>query len=285
MAAHRPIVSPDPGTALAAVAEALHRAMAAPHRRPFVLGLCGAQGSGKSTLSEALANRMRVEGVSTAVLSIDDLYRTKTERERLAQTVHPLFAVRGVPGTHDVSLGLDVIAALEASQATLLPRFDKAHDDRAPVGQWEHADGGTALLILEGWCVGARPEAAAALVDPINALERDEDGDGRWRRAANDALAGPAYQALFGRIDMLVLLAAPGFEAVRDWRIEQEHGLAHKAGADARGVMSDAEVERFIRFYERLTRHILAEMPARADLVIRLACDRIPQSIFTNANP
>lgn len=268
---------------LTAIGEALRAAMAALHRRPFVLGLCGAQGSGKSTLSDALADMMRTKGVKTAILSIDDLYRTRAEREMLARTAHPLFGVRGVPGTHDVSLGLDVIAALEIGQGALLPRFDKAQDDRVPVEQCDHADGDTALLILEGWCVGARPEPVGALVDPVNPLERDEDGDGRWRRAVNDALAGAEYQALFARIDMLVLLAAPAFEVVRDWRIEQEHGLARKAGVDARGVMSDAQVERFIRFYERLTRHILAEMPHRADIVVQLARDRTPLSITTSA--
>ena len=277
-------MSPEPGAALVAVADALRGAMAAPDRLPFVLCVCGAQGSGKSTLSEALAEMMRAEGLKAAVLSIDDLYRTQAEREALAGMVHPLFAVRGVPGTHDVALGLDVIAALEAGRDVPLPRFDKAQDDRAPVDQWDHADGDTAVLILEGWCVGARPEPAAALDVPVNALERGEDADGRWRRAANAALAGEKYQALFARLDMLVLLAAPGFEAVRDWRVEQEHSLARKAGADARGVMSDAEVERFVRFYERLTRHILAEMPGRADLVIRLARDRTPLSI-TSAAP
>lgn len=275
-------MSPEPGTALAAVEAAVRGAMGKSARRPFVLGICGAQGSGKSTLSEALADRMRARGVVTAVLSIDDLYRTRAERAALAREVHPLFAVRGVPGTHDVALGLDILAALDAGRAAALPRFDKARDDRAPAEAWESAAGETALLILEGWCVGARPEAEAALVEPINDLEHDEDADGRWRRAVNAALAGD-YQALFARLDLLVLLAAPGFEAVRDWRVEQEHGLARVAGKSAEGVMSDAEVERFIRFYERLTRHILSEMPDRADLVIRLARDRAPLSITSSA--
>lgn len=257
--------------------------MASGAERPFLLGICGAQGSGKSTLSDALAQRMRQAGIATAVLSIDDLYRTRAERMALACDVHPLFAVRGVPGTHEVELGLDIVAALDQGQATRLPRFDKARDDRAPETAWGEAPAGTALLILEGWCVGARPETSEALATPINDLEREEDADGRWRRAVNDALAG-AYQTLFDRIDMLVLLAAPGFEVVRDWRIEQEHSLARTAGPNADGVMSDAEVERFIRFYERLTRHILAEMPGRADLVIRLGRDRAPLSIISAAH-
>ncbi|KQX23606.1 MULTISPECIES: kinase [unclassified Sphingomonas] len=256
--------------------------MAGASRRPFVLGICGAQGSGKSTLSNALSAWMREKGVPTAVLSIDDLYRTRAERERMAREIHPLFGVRGVPGTHDVGLGLDIVAALTVGREAALPRFDKARDDRAPADAWEIAPADTALLILEGWCVGARPEEDGALVEPVNELERVEDGEGRWRRAVNRALAGD-YQALFARLDMLVLLAAPGFEAVRDWRVEQEHGLARSAGADASGVMSDAQVERFIRFYERLTRHILSEMPGRADLVVRLAKDRTPLSITVPA--
>jgi D-glycerate 3-kinase len=34
--------------------------------------------------------------------------------------------------------------------------------------------------------------------------------------------------------------------------------------------MTDAQVAEFVRHYERLTRHTASEMPARADIVIRL---------------
>ncbi|MBW8754513.1 MAG: kinase, partial [Sphingomonadales bacterium] len=142
-----------------------------------------------------------------------------------------------------------------------------------PPAQWERAPAATELLILEGWCVGARPQAPDALRAPVNALEAQEDVDGTWRRYANDALAG-RYQALFARIDVLVLLAAPNFEIVFDWRLQQEAELRARAGPDAPGLMDAAGVARFIQHYERLTRHILAEMPARADVVVRLAADR-----------
>jgi D-glycerate 3-kinase len=237
----------------------------------LIVGLCGAQGSGKSTLAAGLAALFAGEGTPTAILSIDDLYRTKAQREQLARDVHPLLRTRGVPGTHDVALGLSVLDDLAAGRPTRLPRFDKAIDDRAPTAQWETAPAGTRLLILEGWCVGARPQADAALTEAVNRLERDEDFDGIWRRYVNAELAGP-YQALFGRLDRLILLAAPGFEIVLRWRIEQEDQLRR-----ARGIgMSDAEVARFIAHYERLTRHILAEMPGRADLTLSLAEDRSP---------
>ena len=236
-----------------------------------VLGLCGAQGSGKSTLAQALQARMGARGVASAILSIDDLYLTKREREGLAQSVHPLLRTRGVPGTHDVALGLRVLDGLAAGQAACLPRFDKAVDDRLPEGAWPQAGVGLRLLILEGWCVGARAQETSELDAPVNALERDEDGDGRWRHFVNDALAGD-YQTLFGRIDALALLAAPGFDVVQGWRTQQEAEL--RAGGGGSAVMNDAQVARFIQHYERLTRHILDEMPGRADLVVALDAQR-----------
>ncbi|KKW93388.1 kinase [Sphingobium chungbukense] len=256
-----------PGAALDAV-EGLVRRTLEGREGLLVVGLCGAQGSGKSTLAAGLRQRLERDGIPSAILSIDDLYRTRAEREELGRTVHPLLRTRGVPGTHDVALGLRVIDALARGEAAPLPRFDKAADDRQPVARWERAAAGTRLLLLEGWCVGARPQAAAALAQPVNALEREEDAQGVWRAYVNRALAGD-YQALFARLDRLMLLAAPGFEVVRRWRTQQEHDLRRDAGAGA-GVMSDAQVTRFIQHYERLTRHILAEMPGRADLVIAL---------------
>lgn len=241
----------------------------------LVAGICGSQGSGKSTLARALARRAEAEGIATAVLSLDDLYLAHAEREALGREVHPLLRTRGAPGTHDVALGLTTIAALDSGEPARLPRFDKGHDDRSAEGDWPSAPANTRLLIFEGWCMGARPEPEEALVQPVNALERDEDANGVWRRYANRALAGP-YRPLFERLDLLVLLAAPGFEVVRDWRIEQEQGL-RAAGAPA--AMDDAQIARFIQHYERLTRHILAEMPARADLVAWLDRDRSAQRI------
>ena len=101
----------------------------------------------------------------------------------------------------------------------------------------------------------------------------DEHPDGGWRRTVNRTLAG-AYQALFARLDTLVLLAAPSFDVVQTWRTEQEHKLIARTGSG----MSDAEVAIFIQHYERLTRWILTEMPARADWVVRLDAERTPLS-------
>jgi pantothenate kinase-related protein Tda10 len=78
-------------------------AAAAAHARPLVVGLTGPQGSGKSTLAARLPDLLAAAGLNAGVLALDDLYLTKAERQRLAADVHPLFATRGVPGTHDVA--------------------------------------------------------------------------------------------------------------------------------------------------------------------------------------
>lgn len=239
--------------------------------RPLVVGICGAQGSGKSTVAAGVARRLERDGRTAAVLSLDDLYLSRERRHALAEKVHPLLATRGVPGTHDVALGRGVIGDLIAGRPTWLPRFDKAADDPFPVDLWPRINEAVDVVLFEGWCVGAVAQDDDALRVPVNRLEAEEDGDGRWRRHV-DASLREDYPPLFAEIDRLVLLAAPGFEVVARWRREQERELRLTRGG-AR-VMTDAAVDRFVAHYERLTRHILAEMPARADLVLRLDADR-----------
>lgn len=242
------------------VAERMRRT----RRRPFVLGIAGAQGSGKSTLARELAAQSRAP-----VLSLDDLYLDGAQREALAQTVHPLLRTRGVPGTHDPERGLALIEALARGEAIELPRFNKARDEPAAP---EAFDGPAEMLILEGWCVGARPQGPEELDEPVNALERERDADGRWRSHANRQLDG-AYQLLFERIDILVFLAAPGFEIVADWRIEQERNSG--------GPMRDAEVRGFIEHYRRITEHMLRHAAEWADVTIRLDARRRPVEVIS----
>jgi len=241
--------------------------------RPFVLGLCGSQGSGKSTVSAILKAHLAASGLPTAVLSLDDIYKTKADRVSLARSVHPHFRTRGVPGTHDVELGLNVLSALAQGEPAPLPRFDKARDDRADRAVWGMAPADTRVLILEGWFVGARPETGTPEPAPLNDVEAD-DAQGLWRARIAQALR-EEYQVLFAHIDALAFLAAPGFDVVLAWRMEQEHDLR----ASGRCGMSDSEVRTFIQHYERLTRRILNEMQAYADLVIELDAQRRPQAI------
>ena len=240
-------------------------------RRTIITGLCGAQGSGKSTIAAVTKEMLRTRGLSTVVLSLDDFYLTRDARQRLAREVHPLLATRGPPGTHDTALAGAVFDQLRAKGKVSLPRFDKAADNRVPRGQWEPVRSPIDVILLEGWCVGAKAQGLASLREPVNALERDEDPTGAWRGYVNEQLDGP-YQALFDRLHDLVLLQAPSFEVVAGWRAEQEAKLRARTG----GGMSDTEIARFVAHYERVTRWILTEMPGRADWVVPLGPDRAP---------
>jgi D-glycerate 3-kinase len=182
-----------------------------------------------------------------------------------------------------VSLGVSTIHELLQGQGDVaVPAFDKQHDDRRPQVDWPRLQAPVRIVILEGWFVGALPQDDAALVAPLNALERDEDVEGRWRGHVNAALAGE-YRALFGRIDLQVLLRAPSFDVVYAWRLEQEHKLRARVtaeGGELSRVMDDAGVARFIQHYERITRRILEEMPQRADIVLELDDTRTPMRLL-----
>ncbi|RLU00342.1 hypothetical protein [Ketobacter sp.] len=242
--------------------------------RPVIIGVNGAQGTGKSTLAlflETLLNQHL--DCPCARFSLDDIYLTRAEREANAKAIHPLLLTRGVPGTHDVALGnrvIDELLAAGPDNVVPIPAFDKARDDRAPMADWPLHRGSVSIILLEGWCVAALPEAdPQQLQTPVNTLEAQEDPDGHWRRFVNQQLAEP-YQRLFGRLDYLVMLKAPSMECILEWRTLQEQKLAektamHQNGASAAGIMSPQQIKRFIMHYERLTRVMLAEMPQRAD--------------------
>ncbi|MDO8902162.1 MAG: kinase [Phenylobacterium sp.] len=261
---------------ISAVAEPLAQrlqAFCAGRRGPLVVGMCGAQGSGKSSLTAALRRLMARRGLRVAVISLDDLYLTHDQRAALARDVHPLLAVRGPPGTHDIGAGLALMDDLAQPLEVALPRFDKGTDDPRPTALWPRFLGPAHIILLEGWCVGAQAQPEAQLVQAVNSLEADQDPNGVWRRYVNDALAGP-YQTLFGQIDYLILLRAPGFEVVADWREEQESKLRTLGPVHAARAMSADQVRSFVQLYERLTRHMLDTLPERADLLIELGPDR-----------
>jgi len=241
-------------------------------KRPLIVGINGAQGSGKSTVCRFLEALLAERGLSAVTLSLDDLYLTKAERQDLARGVHPLFATRGVPGTHDVALGTALLHTLAAGEPVALPCFDKAIDDRA--AETRAVEEPVDVVLFEGWCVGAAPQPEEALAEPVNRLEREEDADGTWRRAVHQRLATD-YAALFARLDLLVMLRVASFEAVRANRLLQEQKLARRSPAGA-GVMDEDALDWFLMHYERLTRWMLEAMPARADILFPIGADQRP---------
>lgn len=239
-----------------------------------LVGIQGTQGSGKSTLAEVLKWHLEIGGLRVEVLSIDDLYLSRADRQLLARNTHPLLATRGVPGTHDVALGQQIFSWVQSGSGPLaLPRFDKAQDDRAPRSDWHHCETPPDVLLFEGWCVGLSAQPEAELVQPVNELESWEDVAGEWRRFVNDQLRHH-YEPWFEQLDALIVLQAPGFEQVFAWRKKQEEAL--RARKQGQGVMDEPALRRFISHYERLTRHALATLPDKADVLVPLSADQQP---------
>ncbi|MBT8084070.1 MAG: kinase [Woeseia sp.] len=254
-------------------AEWLEAQLAEKRGETYVLGINGAQGTGKSTLAQLISDYLASEhGRKVVILSIDDIYRTREERQAISRSVHPLLKTRGVPGTHDVALGAAVIkrlGSLQHDETVSVPRFDKSRDDRHAPADWPTVTGPIDLVIFEGWCVGSRATTDVELQQPVNALEASADADGRWRAYVNNKL-GTEYAELFQVLDGLLFLRVPDFAAVLRWRLEQEQKLRQTAGTDATALMSDEQVADFIQHYERITRDNIKVLPSIADAVIEL---------------
>jgi D-glycerate 3-kinase len=226
--------------------------------RPALIGVAGAQGSGKTTACQLLeaTNRPRY-----ANFSIDDVYLDTQQRAELAARTHPLFVTRGPPGTHDIALARETIAALmnaTPESETPIPRFDKIADKMKPRSEWPVFRGRPEAILIDAWCLGALPVEPSP---PLNAVE-EEDTNGQWREIQNEFLR-KSYAGWFAEFDAVIYLQAPSWDIVRRWRGQQEVTLR------ARPLTPDEEawIDRFIQHYERITRSMI-EGERTANVVI-----------------
>ena len=243
--------------------------------QPVLIGVSGAQGSGKTTACQLLeaANRPRF-----VQFSIDDVYLDHVQRAELAARTHPLFVTRGPPGTHDIALAqrtIDQLMTAVADTQTPLPRFDKVKDVLKPISDWPVACGRPEAILVDAWCLGALPVSPSP---PLNVVE-EEDTNGVWRETQNVFLR-TIYADWFATFNAIIYLRAPSWGVVRSWRGQQEVTLRGRALTPD----EEAWIDRFILHYERITRSMM-EGGVKADRVVQIDAYRHVVSITNPPKP
>lgn len=232
--------------------------------KPFVVGFSGAQGSGKSTICSNLQNNLVKRGLVTLTLGLDDFYLENSERLALGKEVHPLCSVRGVPGTHDVKYLKATLSALinaDGGSKICWPSFSKASDDRCGQNQFYYHEGYVDVILLEGWCVGARSSFVHSLAE--NEWEFEHDPRCRWKEWTKNAAI--QYESIWQEIDFAVMLFQSSFERVIDARWRQEMDLLKRSGDSQ--FQSRSDVVEFCQHYRSWTRGMCVHFPSLADLV------------------
>ena len=254
-------------------------------KKPFILGLSGGQGSGKTTISSIISIILnKYFKLNVFKISIDDFYKTRKKRLELSKKVHPLLMVRGVPGTHDINVMLDFFKRTKEKKFKLikLPRFNKATDDRYNKKLWYSVKRRPDVIIFEGWCVGAKAEQNYTLKTPINSLEKLKDQKLIWRRFVNKQLKSK-YKKLYDQLNCLLFIKAKNFSLLRQWRIKQEKKLRLKSKRSNKlKIMSDKEIINFMQTYQRVTQNMFKSVPKYASIILNLNSNHQIKSVVYN---
>lgn len=252
--------------------------------RPVVQGVLGGQGTGKTTLATVLTHLLGHLGYRVCGFSIDDMYKTHRDRQRLMDA-DPRLRWRGPPGTHDIDLGLQVLRQVKQGDAhtpIAIPRFDKSlHNGSGDRIEPETVQG-IDVLLFEGWFVGARPVDPAAFDTAPPPIVTE--GDRKFACDMNTRLAD--YLPLWDELDRLMVLYPTDYRLSQQWRQQAED----KMKATGKSGMSDDEIRDFVEYFWRSLHPDLFIAPllhppdSGADdvnLVVTITPDRSIQSIYT----
>ncbi|MEH1848271.1 MAG: glycerate kinase [Nostoc sp.] len=238
--------------------------------RPLIQGILGGQGTGKTTMCKILSLILQQLGYHTLSLSLDDLYKTYSDRLVLTQQ-DPRLIWRGPPGTHDVDLGLNVLDQIRQLQnPVMVPRFDKSAYGGAGDRTTSEIVTDVDIVLFEGWFVGVRPIEPDVFDTAPPPIITDEDR--AFARDINHRLHD--YLPLWERLDSLILLYPIDYRCSLEWRkqAEQQMIAAGKSG------MSNAEIEEFVNYFWRSLHPELFIKPlvkdaTAVDLVIEIHAD------------
>ena len=240
---------------------------------PLIIGLAGGQGTGKTTITSIITIILKKYfKLDVFKISIDDFYKTIKQRTLLSKNKHPLLMTRGVPGTHDIDIMLNFFKRIKVKNFKILklPKFNKGVDDRYKQSLWYKIQSKPDIVILEGWCVGARSQNSKELKKPVNSLEKIHDQNFKWRQYVNYQLK-TKYKKLFNQLDYILFLKAKNFSLLRRWRLKQEKKLWLKSKNKKNlKIMNKTEVKNFMDTYQRITQQMFKDMPKYSSIVMNL---------------
>ncbi|MEO1621596.1 MAG: hypothetical protein AAFU53_11270, partial [Cyanobacteria bacterium J06632_3] len=214
---------------------------------PFIQGIVGGQGTGKTTLSRMLRLILKCLSHHCLVLSIDDLYLSYADRCELRKRDERLIW-RGPPGTHDVALGIAVLNRIKTATAdtdVALPQFDKSLHQ----GQGDRVTplltNAPTVLIFEGWFIGAQPFPLKVLTaekfvfpPPIETAS-----DREFAIDCNERLR--AYLPLWAFLNSLIVLQPQNYQLSLQWRQQAEQAMK----ATGKAGLSDADIAAFVTYF------------------------------------
>ncbi len=242
-------------------------------KKPLIIGVAGGQGTGKTTITSILSLILRTYfKLNVFKVSIDDFYKTRNERRILSLNKHPLLMTRGVPGTHDHKIISNFFKKIKKKKFKniKLPKFDKSIDDRCKKKLWYKLKFRPDVVILEGWCVGAKAQNHTKLKKPINSLERVKDPNLIWRKYVNTQLK-TNYKKLFNHLDEIIYLKSSSFKLLQEWRITQEKKLRlNSKNKNNLKIMSKGDVIDFMQTYQRITQNMFKDAPKYASIIFKL---------------
>ncbi|NDJ24980.1 glycerate kinase [Nostoc sp. B(2019)] len=247
--------------------------------RPLIQGILGAQGTGKTTMSQVLTLILQQLGYRTLSLSLDDLYKTYSDRLALIKQ-DPRLIWRGPPGTHDIDLGLNLLDQIRQWQSpVIVPRFDKSAYGGAGDRTTPEMITGVDIVLFEGWFVGMRPINADLFDTAPPPIITDEDRT--FARNMNYRLH--EYLPLWARLDSLILLYPTDYRCSLEWRKQAEHQMI----AAGKSGMADAEIEQFVNYFWRslhpeLFIKPLVKNPTAVDLVIEIQADHSFGAVYSD---
>lgn len=258
----------------------------------LIQGLMGGQGTGKTTLGIVLNILLRHFGKTFLSISLDDIYKTFVERQKLRDR-RPDLIWRGPPGTHDINLGIQVLQKLRDRhpsnpQEILIPRFDKSLHNGAGDRIDSEISYSADIVLFEGWFVGMRPLPLSAFRDWLPPILSKRDRE--FALECNSNLYD--YLPLWSYLDSLILLLPKDYKYSLQWRLEAEHKLiiTRKTG------MSDQAITQFVEYFwkalhpEIFLPHMISSRDRllgkqinsgpKVDLVIEISRSHKPTNIY-----